>query len=1446
MIRKDINLSDVIDYFKKNRIASFDEEIDQYGGYFITAGRIASLILAPTPLTAIANFCSGIDAASLRASKLLSWLPDKFKYKDRGREKFAIDRYELSSIVNYMLFHLSIKNSVKDNIMPVLTVILEHVQLEEEDRKELEKLSKDCDKESTNLKLPSHCYLLKEDISAHALKIIEPILSSLFKLADKCKEEKPDLKKIDISKVKEKYINSISLNYNAFIINFSSEFPEFALWSDTTQKAKIIKELKEVSKSLDASERKIHDNFIKHTEQLIKSIEELKKSTFINESGFPSFNNSYKKLFKLQTDKLLNSLSEKIRENITAHQNKIKSELNKPLIENEDIEGIIYPKNKEIYIAQSFQSIIYRRKEHKKGFLTANSLGENGEKGENIGNYLLQTLIDPNSANKPIILLGNPGAGKSMLSKMFAGLLCETNDFIPFLIKLRSVASNTANISEHINKGLSKSIENTSDINWLDWAKEFKERIPVIIMDGFDELMQSSNTELNNYLNTIKDFQDTALTHGICVRVILTSRITVMQDVYIPDGTKIIKLDSFDQKRRDLWVKIWNEKQTKENYKLVIPNNEKILHLAQEPLLMFMLAVYDFEKSELQHMTMEKNFNQSKLYDSLLNSFIERQLKKNPLYANANLQQQHKEDELFRLRLGMIALMMFLNDSTHKDTQKLSDELDAFGLLESKIQSNNVLGGFFFIHENKSTTEGEVEKLNYEFLHKTFGEFLAADFMLRVALKQCERSRDKIYQRYIFKFCFGYNWLHKHYNIQNFLFEHAPQIIKSNSKEFDLIIHDLIKPDIESLFENGNVDFPIKENQILPHKQVIEHLGMYSQNLIFLWLAISGENEKIKFEIFDASEKTGDGTSEPKYESQDRDETNKNKLLWKRLAKLWTLVGNYNATAKLNEWIEVIEKDDDILLCKCKSKVNHNFSDSAKVACNDFELILSFFDNEFKFSKENHIIINVDKILKNKPELTSLAIDSFLHRFHDIFSVEGLKVFEWFKGKALTRRQQISLMRKISVLKLQVEPIELNKILQFISKDMNFAYRDNQQAAIEYLKILIDLKTYYPLSIIFKPEILDEIFHRFSRDIGFIDRENPFATLEYIKLLNEINKFYPFKRRFKGDFLEESLHRLSKDMPHFISENPYSSFEYLKLINELRKYYPVGRRFFSEFYEESLRRLSHDIKYIASENPNAILEYMKLLADLSRFMPVSDKMIVEFFQESMNYLSEEWNHVLHDEGFNHIEYLKVIIEFKNVIPIAKMIPFQLVEESFMRISHDLIYMIRENPSEAFEYLNIIKELQSWFPEEEYLNHKKGNIFDETLHRLSKDLEMDFRENSLTILIYLELILINRNRYRSGEGNHILERLIESLYKRDFGSQIIQRALILLIQYKVEPILVERLLHRHSKIFSIYMSSPELARDIIEAMTELSAPKIFRNDYIQRKYKDNLDQQKELF
>jgi len=1343
MIKKEISLSEVADYFKKNNIPSFEEDIDEFGSYFITAGRIVAMILAPNPITVLGNFCAGLDAASLRASKLFSWLPDKFKYGKKGREKFAIQRYELSSIISYLLLQVAIKDSLKEHIIPVINQILQKTTLDEAQKKELKKLCEASDKEIQSKVIPSHSSIPKEKIEDYAYSLVKPILPCLLDFAKNCKKPDKKLEKIEINEIKEKYIERIYTLYNAFLINFSAEFPNFALWVDFSINDTMIKEINSLTKSIQADRKEVHKKFTTQLKKLSKNIEKLESDTFSATNGFPTFTKNYKSIFQTQIDKIDGKLTERVRENIEAHQNQIKSELNKPLSDNEDIEGIVFPKNRDIYISQCFEAITYKRKSHKKGFLTSSSLGNTRESGEDIGNYLLKTLVDPNFVSKPIIILGNPGAGKSMLSKMFAGELCATNDFLPFLIRLRDVASSSANISEHINKGLALSIENMHDVNWLDWAKEFKERSPVIIMDGFDELMQSSSTELNGYITTIKEFQEKALHHNICVRIILTSRVAVMQDVTIPEGTRIIKLKSFDSKRQKLWVENWNSFQTKENYTFRLPKKDKIQQLAQEPLLIFMLAVYDFEKSELQKLSRDKNFNQSKLYDSLLNEFADRQLQKNSLFLNADSTTKKKEKELFRLRLGMIALMMFLNDTTHRDTHKLKEELEAFKLHKSQIQTSNILGGFFFVHENKSVTEGDIEQYNYEFLHKTFAEFLAADFLLRVALMQCERSsRDES----IFRFCYGYNWLHKHHNIQNFLFEYGPQLVTKKGGKADYIINEIIIPDLEKLFDKISQSFPVTDFRLLPHRPKIEHLAIYSQNLIFLWGAINKKGENIKFQIFNIE--SNNEKTEFKFKAQDRDEVNKNKLSWKRMTKLWSLVSNHNATAKLSEWINVCEEEDTILLSKKQSEVQHNFSTSSRVSCNDYEFLLSLFDNEYKFSNNNEVFDQIINIIKRKPEFERIGIDAILYRFFELsFPNRADRVINFLIRSSVSRRQQELLLIIINKIKWRIDRELLFDIIHRYSGNRFLLRESSPNVFFHYLKLLIDSEQVYSIIEIFNRDQAEDLSRKVFESFKDIFRDEAIVNYEYLKLLNDsldssfLSKIlspktieeliYIVLRKTEGKnpeysieflriiskssknvikyridprILKEVFHNFSEMLDEITQESSRYSFYYLNVITELGKHFPINKfikwKPIKNLMYYLIKEIEYDRRNIYQEfeyNRQKIFRkssshYLEVISELSKYYPVGKILPSEFFKNIVYSISEELRHLHQDNSKTVIHRMEFIINAGRYKPIEKIIPTKLLEELLHRSAKSILEIFQDNPQLAFRIMNLIEKV----------------------------------------------------------------------------------------------------------------------------------------------------------
>jgi hypothetical protein len=94
-------------------------------------------------------------------------------------------------------------------------------------------------------------------------------------------------------------------------------------------------------------------------------------------------------------------------------------------------------------------------------------------------------------------------------------------------------------------------------------------------------------------------------------------------------------------------------------------------------------------------------------------------------------------------RLGVVAVGMFNRRSLSIDSHSLDDDLIYYRLTSPTsgaagrqlTQSELLLGGFFFVHQSVSggrpdNTE-RVSDSAFEFLHNTFGEFLAADFLLR-------------------------------------------------------------------------------------------------------------------------------------------------------------------------------------------------------------------------------------------------------------------------------------------------------------------------------------------------------------------------------------------------------------------------------------------------------------------------------------------------------------------------------------------------------------------------------------------------------------------------------------------------------------------------------------------------------------------------------------------
>ncbi|MBQ9347547.1 MAG: hypothetical protein IJT94_09460, partial [Oscillibacter sp.] len=177
-------------------------------------------------------------------------------------------------------------------------------------------------------------------------------------------------------------------------------------------------------------------------------------------------------------------------------------------------------------------------------------------------------------------------------------------------------------------------------------------------------------------------------------------------------------------------------------------------------LLLLMLAIYD---ADLETHTnalrrseeTDGGLDRTGLYDKLLRRFIRRELRKGKrggeiAYEEASdSERQAMEDEEMK-KLGIAALGMFVREKLSLtvgeldgDLQTMKARLPVYGQGRGRTlkSAEALLGSFFFIHKPEGCGDVEESEREFEFLHKTFYEFLLADLVLQYYAGALEKLR---------------------------------------------------------------------------------------------------------------------------------------------------------------------------------------------------------------------------------------------------------------------------------------------------------------------------------------------------------------------------------------------------------------------------------------------------------------------------------------------------------------------------------------------------------------------------------------------------------------------------------------------------------------------------------------------------------------------------------
>ncbi len=375
---------------------------------------------------------------------------------------------------------------------------------------------------------------------------------------------------------------------------------------------------------------------------------------------------------------------------------------------------------------------------------------------DDLEGFLIGYLTAPQAVEAPLLVLGQPGSGKSVLTQVLAARL-PPSEFLALRVVLREVPADAdlqAQIEHAIRAATGESML------WPDLARSVGDALPVVLLDGFDELLQATGASQSDYLEKIANFQRREADQGRPVVVLVTSRTAVADRARPVAAMVAVRLEPFRDNQIAQWLTVWNAANASGLAARgldPLPVKSVLAHaeLACQPLLLLMLALYDADGNPLQRE--DKALGQAELYERLLTQFAEREVRKTGTALSAAQFEQAVDREL--LRLSVAAFAMFNRRRQWVTEAELDADLPALlgepgdrqrppsGLRAQLTAAEVVIGRFFFIHEAQATRDATRLK-TYEFLHATFGEYLIArlvtrelDDLVEIAARSATRSR---------------------------------------------------------------------------------------------------------------------------------------------------------------------------------------------------------------------------------------------------------------------------------------------------------------------------------------------------------------------------------------------------------------------------------------------------------------------------------------------------------------------------------------------------------------------------------------------------------------------------------------------------------------------------------------------------------------------------------
>jgi len=936
--------------------------------------------------------------------------------------------------------------------------------------------------------------------------------------------------------------------------------------------------------------------------------------------------------------------------------------INEPIIDDKDIgeengPRLSFPKICDAFVPQAFR--VLRQASSKTRRLEDESIWNEQPRRGDLGAFLLSYLTSPYSTDAPLLILGHPGSGKSLLTTILSAQLMS-KQFTAIRVPLREVNAD-ADIQTQIEEFI-KRISGVSFDSWIKLRSQFKNCPPVVILDGYDELLQASGQVFASYIMDAQRFQQHQTEQGWPVRIIITSRVTLIDKAAVPVGATIVRLLEFDEDQRARWSAIWNtanagyflETNVKQ-FALPAANDkgaEKILNLAEQPLLLLMLALYDSQDNQL---ATSKGLDRTKLYDSLLRRFVIRERGKEKGFNDSKEKEREKALAIEMQRLGVAALGMYNRRKVHILSAELDDDL-AFFNLEREVaaksgkalsQADLLLGSFFFVHKSKAQHSSGAEDTHeefsaFEFLHNTFGEFLTADFIIRRAVAQVKALRaaeaNEALRSMMDKMMgtadgFEIDWfaslvytpLFTRPVILEMIREWVPHVLKDHSLPEDGFVETLDKivlNQTKRLLSKREMPQIMRKETAQEGYRVpfgdhplVGHIAIYSINLILLRL-VSGKEPF----IFDESEIASheDGTRP-----------------WDRLMNIWR---SWFSLGNLNGLTAVMVADRSEKRIKIAAKDKFQAQETTGKLQEFYNVALSLGDDVsaciagfYMFDPTTESVKELAKLEKMvQAEGLDLGVSALLARLNVLARSfdESPKEFVEFSRGALEQAVRSNRRDHIeSICQVLTRTLEQTSRRQFRDIDLGGVFRHilNPHLAVEVAmcdprsaRVLFGLgKRFQDLEWVF--EFSQRFIDIFTHDMPFHAAEwsgsDSGDSAEWLMLFREMGGsgeffHYAHRKRTPIKSFDRALdpQRLLKLSEH----NPEGALIYLQILRELG-----GGRYFEEFFgkrmePEFIDRFFRHLLKLSEHNSEGALAYLQILRELG-----GGRYFKEFFGKRM-------------------------------------------------------------------------------------------------------------------------------------------------------------------------------------------------------------------------------------